>query len=181
MLSVSGQVLVDSIQVGSVAGNIEDEAIDGPKLTKTKEFYVEIFVDNVKVGDGELIYDDIVSSGNGGSVTINLAGVINVNGIQVGSVSGSLTDNYGVETGVGVMTKYTARIVEKIGNQFTVDVELTNTGNFDKTVTVELIDHNGVVVDSAQVSIPANSSTLISLVGTTPITAGIYSWKVRVR
>jgi hypothetical protein len=180
MVTVSGAVSVDNVQVGSVNGALEDENLSGPRLAKTKEFYVEVFVDNVKVGDGEIVYDDTVSNGAGGQVTINVTGTVNIGGIQVGSASGSLTDSYGSETGVSLMTKYRARIVERIGNQFTVDVELTNTSSVDRTVTVELVDHNSNIVDSKQVIVPANSSTVVNLVGVTPNTPGTYNWMVRV-
>ena len=71
-------------------------------------------------------------------------------------------------------------VVADPGASFTVTVEVHNVGDESDTFTIELIDHNGNVVDSVVgVAIDPCASATVDLTGTAPTTEGRYTWKVR--
>ena len=183
VVNISGTVSVDGIQVGTVSGSVDDESLAGPQLVKDKEYYATVNIDTIQVGDGILLFSDKVADPAGpASETDTITGTVSVDGIQVGTVSGSITDNFesGQAPSTG-MIQYKARVVARPGATFNVDVTLANNTASAQTVIVELYDHNNTLVASQQVTVNANSTATVTLSATAPATPGTYTWKVQVK
>ena len=181
MPAVQGAVYIGGVQVGTASGSVEDEAAEGYRLYKVKEYPVLVYAGGARVGLGELVIEDAVAAGQGGQETDKATGAVTVGGVQVGTATFTVTESYAAETGVMYMVRYTARIVARPGEPITVTVDLVNSGQADASYTVELLDGAGAVVDSATVTVPAGGTATATLQAPAINTPGTYTYTVRVR
>lgn len=77
------------------------------------------------------------------------------------------------------LISYTDYVKAKVNTQFNIDVTLENTGYESGNVYVQLIDHNGNVVDEKTGIIDPNQQVTFTLTGTAPSKVYKYIWKIR--
>ena len=103
MPSISGQVVVDDVVVGSVSGSYVDDVADSSsEKINDVSIPVSVVIDSASVGNGSLTYRDYVSYDGGGSRNVSISGNVLADSVVVGSVSGSLIDRYGRVVAQGV-------------------------------------------------------------------------------
>lgn len=96
MPSLSGQVVIDGVVVGSISGSYVDDVADSSsEKISDVSIPISVVIESISVGSGSLSYRDYVSYDGGGSRNISLSGSVLADSVVVGSVSGSLIDRYG--------------------------------------------------------------------------------------
>ncbi len=81
------------------------------------------------------------------------------------------------------ITQYTDSVTVNPGDTFGVDWTVVNDGDASDTFTIELLDHNGTVVDSYThpTALDPSGSATGQLSGTAPSEPGTYTWKLQVK
>jgi len=182
---VSGNVYDDANNtVGSVSGTYIDEYQNSAsEQIETRTISISVVDENGNsIGSGQLQYDDYISYNGGGTRTIDLSGNVNddVNN-TVGSVSGSLEDQYGsVETGVPIfaITSYPSSVSGTPSSAMSISITVTNNGDIDGDCTVRIRDHNNNIVAEQTKTITAGGSATYSLQIILPSNAGTYTWTI---
>lgn len=96
MPSLSGQVVIDGVVVGSVSGSYVDNIADSSsEKISDVSIPINVIIDSTNVGNGSLSYRDYVSYDGGGSRNISLSGSVLADSVVVGSVLVVLIDRYG--------------------------------------------------------------------------------------
>uniref|UniRef100_A0A7C3WMP9 CARDB domain-containing protein n=1 Tax=Thermofilum pendens TaxID=2269 RepID=A0A7C3WMP9_THEPE len=77
------------------------------------------------------------------------------------------------------VTAYNSTVYGLPGSSANLVVEVTNTGNLDGSCVVEVYNHQGSLVASSSIHIPAGSSERLALTVALPGSKGTYSWSIK--
>ena len=103
--SISGKVLIDSEQVGSISGTYKDDSANGSKqVIEPVSIPITVNVNNEQIGNGSMSYQDYVTYNGGGSRTVDISGNVLIDNDVVGNASATLIDDYGKV--IPVVTSY---------------------------------------------------------------------------
>jgi len=110
--TVSGTVYADGVALGSISGTyIDDYQNSASEQILSRSVPITVADESgIEIGSGALSYDDYVSYNGGGVRTITVSGNVYANSDVVGSVSGSLDDQYGAVS-AKIPTKITLTII----------------------------------------------------------------------
>ena len=76
------------------------------------------------------------------------------------------------------LVDYTSEVRVKVGTQFQVNVTLKNNNTTDTQVYINLIDHNGNVVDQVTDTLLAGQQKTYILKGVAPSVVNTFTWKI---
>ncbi len=94
--NISGQVLIDNEQVGSISGTYQDDSANSSQeQINNVSVPINVIIDNNQVGNGSMNYQDYVTYNGGGSRTIDVNGNVLIDTSKVGTVNATLVDDYG--------------------------------------------------------------------------------------
>jgi len=105
--NISGQVLIDNEQVGSISGTYQDDSYNGSKqVIESVSVPITVTIDNEQSGNGEMNYQDYVTYNGGGTRTVNIDGYVTIDNSDIGTVNATLIDSYGYVIISGTQTSF---------------------------------------------------------------------------
>jgi hypothetical protein len=95
-----------------------------------------------------------------------------------GSVDDSKSFTVIAQQPLFTITSWNQSVAGPVGSKQKFTATITNAGNGEGTVRVEVRDHNNALVNSSTLTLPAGGQSTIALTITLPSARGTYTWRV---